>query len=975
MCMCETTRAPASRPATRPSTFDARSARACAARRRRAAARRGAAATATLECAAERDDRDREAVAHARARRTRPPDGETKRHVVRRASRAARASASATSWPPATSPPITRCDDLHGRFGRGRRRRARSRSSSSVRSITTSSSGRRRPSAPCRSGRAAAAQEGGALAQAEHVEPLQRAVPPRLERGAGRTARRSSKRAAQQRLEVGAARTRRSWNGLSGLSGRPRDVRRRDDERRRSSRSTRASLGEDASGSGRCSITSNAQTASNDASARSSAARSMTRELDVRRPVARARVRDRLRAQVDAERRCCATLAEEVPSRSRRRSPRRARRRPGTSAPRSRSASGGARRCPARSRPGRCVLGELKAHYPCTRRAAGLPAEPPGPRRACAPRTHRLAFAAGSSSVDSVTRIGARRALAGAARALRRRARSGRALASFRRLPRRSRSSSRGPPRRPRAPLDALVGRAAADLERAGLARRCCSRPRRCSASGRERAGRAARRRCSACSAGWPPSRVGGLARARRRARQRRRGGEHRDAGALPRPRREPEHGRAAPRGRRPARAVALVARAGAARRACSRRCVLVLLAASIVASGSRGALLAGCARRRSCPRSSRRAAASGRAARRRGRRRGGGRLRWSPSSCRAPSRSGRPVRRRRTPRGPPPPPRYLDAEGAYPLDDDIGRPLPGGGQPTVRRSFLGSSGRIEAWKGALRQAEQRPLLGYGFGTESRVFVDRYYTFARRCRRTRTSGSRSSSVRSASLALLGLVAVLARCLRGARSRPAPRAASRRARAPSLAGSCSPASSRTSTPSATSRRATFWICAFLVPARRAERRERERPAAALLVLNQYYWPGVEATAHLLSELCAALADEFDITVVTGAPARARARAGASRPRRRRHRPRALDRLRPAPPPRRARQLPDLSRRVAARRARRAERPDVVLCMTDPPVIADVALVVARRFRVPLVVDQPGRLPRGRGRAEAAGEPAR
>ena len=32
----------------------------------------------------------------------------------------------------------------------------------------------------------------------------------------------------------------------------------------------------------------------------------------------------------------------------------------------------------------------------------------------------------------------------------------------------------------------------------------------------------------------------------------------------------------------------------------------------------------------------------------------------------------------------------------------------------------------------------------------------------------------------------------------------------------------------------------------------------------------------------------------------------------------------------------------------------DRPDVVLAMTDPPVIANVALLVARRFRVPLVV---------------------
>ena len=37
---------------------------------------------------------------------------------------------------------------------------------------------------------------------------------------------------------------------------------------------------------------------------------------------------------------------------------------------------------------------------------------------------------------------------------------------------------------------------------------------------------------------------------------------------------------------------------------------------------------------------------------------------------------------------------------------------------------------------------------------------------------------------------------------------------------------------------------------------------------LLVLNQYYWPGVEATAQLLTELCEALADDLEIKVVTG-----------------------------------------------------------------------------------------------------------
>jgi len=37
---------------------------------------------------------------------------------------------------------------------------------------------------------------------------------------------------------------------------------------------------------------------------------------------------------------------------------------------------------------------------------------------------------------------------------------------------------------------------------------------------------------------------------------------------------------------------------------------------------------------------------------------------------------------------------------------------------------------------------------------------------------------------------------------------------------------------------------------------------------LLVLNQYYWPGVEATAQLLTELCEALTEDLDVKVVTG-----------------------------------------------------------------------------------------------------------
>jgi putative colanic acid biosynthesis glycosyltransferase WcaI len=121
---------------------------------------------------------------------------------------------------------------------------------------------------------------------------------------------------------------------------------------------------------------------------------------------------------------------------------------------------------------------------------------------------------------------------------------------------------------------------------------------------------------------------------------------------------------------------------------------------------------------------------------------------------------------------------------------------------------------------------------------------------------------------------------------------------------------------------------------------------------LLVLNQYYWPGVEATAHLLSELCSALADEFDITVVTGmvqgagSPGRA-TRDGVEILR---VNSTSFDRSRLSM--RAANYLSYLG--LSFLEGLRVERPDVVLCMTDPPVIADLALVIARRFDAPLVV---------------------
>jgi hypothetical protein len=78
----------------------------------------------------------------------------------------------------------------------------------------------------------------------------------------------------------------------------------------------------------------------------------------------------------------------------------------------------------------------------------------------------------------------------------------------------------------------------------------------------------------------------------------------------------------------------------------------------------------------------------------------------------------------------PTPKPGYYNAEEVFPLEADIGRPLPGHGVAEKGRSLTGSSGRTAAWKGALHQAALRPVAGHGFGTEDVVFVDRYFFFA-----------------------------------------------------------------------------------------------------------------------------------------------------------------------------------------------------------------------------------------------------
>jgi colanic acid biosynthesis glycosyl transferase WcaI len=122
---------------------------------------------------------------------------------------------------------------------------------------------------------------------------------------------------------------------------------------------------------------------------------------------------------------------------------------------------------------------------------------------------------------------------------------------------------------------------------------------------------------------------------------------------------------------------------------------------------------------------------------------------------------------------------------------------------------------------------------------------------------------------------------------------------------------------------------------------------------LLVLNQYYWPGVEATAHLLSQLCEALADDFEITVVTG-----HLHGHEELPDEEERNGVRIVRVRST-----AFERTQLHRRAAnyvsylgdsIATALRGPKPDLVLCMTDPPIVGDIGLVVARRFGVPLLV---------------------
>jgi hypothetical protein len=55
---------------------------------------------------------------------------------------------------------------------------------------------------------------------------------------------------------------------------------------------------------------------------------------------------------------------------------------------------------------------------------------------------------------------------------------------------------------------------------------------------------------------------------------------------------------------------------------------------------------------------------------------------------------------------------------------DEIGHP-----QLSKAATTTVASGRLAAWKGALELIGDRPIVGYGFGTEQNVFIDRWYFF------------------------------------------------------------------------------------------------------------------------------------------------------------------------------------------------------------------------------------------------------
>jgi colanic acid biosynthesis glycosyl transferase WcaI len=128
---------------------------------------------------------------------------------------------------------------------------------------------------------------------------------------------------------------------------------------------------------------------------------------------------------------------------------------------------------------------------------------------------------------------------------------------------------------------------------------------------------------------------------------------------------------------------------------------------------------------------------------------------------------------------------------------------------------------------------------------------------------------------------------------------------------------------------------------------------------ILVVNQYFHPDQASTSQLLTELCEDLSRDHDVTVVAGRPSYS---ATDTTPRRalvhmERHGSVRVLRTWSTSFPRSnmagrlANYLTYLMSCLVG--AFRAVRPDVVLTMTDPPIVAAAAATVSRSRRVPFV----------------------
>ena len=128
---------------------------------------------------------------------------------------------------------------------------------------------------------------------------------------------------------------------------------------------------------------------------------------------------------------------------------------------------------------------------------------------------------------------------------------------------------------------------------------------------------------------------------------------------------------------------------------------------------------------------------------------------------------------------------------------------------------------------------------------------------------------------------------------------------------------------------------------------------------ILVVNQYFHPDQSSTAQILTELCEDLAGHHRVTVVCGKPSYSPVEDRGGRKLLARERYGDIEILRTW--------STSFSRHSIAGRLTnyatylasslvgvlRAERPDVIFTMTDPPVVAAVAMVASKLRRVPFV----------------------